>query len=70
MWHNSLRDVYYAAHRIPLIGSWDFIHLYEYLADLGSISMNFLGGLARTRPGHDYLFVVADQFSKMVRPIP
>ena len=35
-----------------------------------SISMDFLGGLPHSRRVHDYLFVVVDQFSKMIVLIP
>ncbi|CAL2257592.1 unnamed protein product [Prunus armeniaca] len=35
-----------------------------------SISINFLGGLPKTKSGNDYLFVVVDRFSKMVILIP
>ncbi|KAI5313566.1 hypothetical protein L3X38_042742 [Prunus dulcis] len=35
-----------------------------------SISMDFLGGLPTTTTGFDYLFVVVDQFNKMVILIP
>ena len=30
-----------------------------------SVSMDFLGGFPLSRGGHDYLYVVVDQFSKM-----
>lgn len=35
-----------------------------------SISMDFVGGLPTTRKGHDYLFVVANRFSKMCILMP
>jgi len=34
------------------------------------ISMDFVGGLSTTRKGHDYLFVVVDNFNKMCVLIP
>jgi hypothetical protein len=35
-----------------------------------SISMDFVGGLAATRKGHDYLLVVVDKFNKMCILMP
>ena len=35
-----------------------------------SISMDFVGGLPKSRKGHDYLYVVVDRFSKMCILIP
>lgn len=32
--------------------------------------MDFLGGSSRTQQGHDYLYVVVNQFSKMVVLVP
>ena len=34
------------------------------------ISMDFIGGLPKSRKGHDYLYVVADRFNKMCILIP
>jgi hypothetical protein len=34
------------------------------------ISMDFVGGLAMTKGGHDYLYVVVDSFSKMCILMP
>ena len=35
-----------------------------------SVSMDFVGGLPKSRKGHDYLYVVVDNFSKMCILIP
>lgn len=35
-----------------------------------SVSMDFVGGLPKSRKGHDYLYVVVDRFSKMCILIP
>ena len=35
-----------------------------------SISMDFMGGLPKSRKGNDYLYVVVDRFSKMCILIP
>jgi len=35
-----------------------------------SISMDFVGGLPKSRKGHDYLYVVVDRFNKMCVLIP
>ena len=34
------------------------------------VSMDFDGGLVKSRKGHDYLYVVVDRFSKMCILIP
>jgi hypothetical protein len=36
----------------------------------GGISMDFVGGLPRTRKEHDYMFVLVDMFSKMCILVP
>jgi len=36
----------------------------------GSVSMDFVGGLPKSRKGHDYLYVIMDRFSKMYILIP
>ena len=35
-----------------------------------SVSMEFVGGLPKSRKGHDYLYVVVDRFNKMCVLIP
>ena len=35
-----------------------------------SVSMDFVGGLPKSRKGHDYLYVIVDRFSKMCILIP
>jgi len=35
-----------------------------------SVSMDFVGGLPKSRKGRDYLYVVVDRFSKMCILIP
>ena len=35
-----------------------------------SVSMDFVGGLPKSRKGHDYLYVIVDKFSKMCILIP
>lgn len=35
-----------------------------------SVSMDFVGGLPKSRKGHDYLYVVVDRFNKMCILIP
>ena len=35
-----------------------------------SVSMDIVGGLPKSRKGHDYLYVVVDRFSKMCILIP
>ena len=35
-----------------------------------SISMDFVGGLAMSRKGHDYLYFVVDRFKKMCLLMP
>jgi len=35
-----------------------------------SVSMDFVGGLSKSRKGHDYLYVVVDRVSKMCILIP
>ena len=35
-----------------------------------SVSMDFVGGLPKSRKGHDYLYVVVDRFSEMCTLIP
>jgi len=35
-----------------------------------SVSMDFVGGLPKSRKGHDYLYVVVDRFRKMCILIP
>ena len=37
---------------------------------LGLHSMDFFGGLLKSRKGHDYLYVVVDRFSEMCILIP
>jgi hypothetical protein len=37
---------------------------------MGSISMNFVGGLLMTRRGHDSLYVVVDRFNEMSALMP
>ena len=36
----------------------------------GSVSMDFVGGLPKSRKGHDYVYVVVDRFNKMCILIP
>lgn len=35
-----------------------------------SVSMDFVGGLPKSRKGHDYLYVIVDRFSKICILIP
>jgi len=35
-----------------------------------SVSMDFVGGLPKSRKVHDYLYVIVDRFSKMCILIP
>ena len=35
-----------------------------------SVSMDFVGGLPKSRKGHDYLYVIVDKFNKMCILIP
>jgi len=35
-----------------------------------SVSMDFVGGLPKSRKGHDYLYVIVDRFSKMCILVP
>ena len=37
---------------------------------LESVSMDFVGGLPKSRKGHDYLYVIVDRFRKMCILIP